>query len=128
MRTREHHYKTYIRKWRLERNNKASASNTLTRSPMEGAKDRYQQCDMVFALQKLRQRTSKDTVFNIRGQERTRRDIEKYWKRKRLTSTRLSPVPATPEGLSYHTPTPVPDEALLGVEDDDVLMDCFRIP
>ncbi|KIX93642.1 uncharacterized protein Z520_10548 [Fonsecaea multimorphosa CBS 102226] len=85
---KEHHYKTQIRKWRLDKKNKQS--------------------DMIFALQKLRQRQGKDTAFLIRGQARSSEEVEHYWKRSRDDPARFSPVPKTPDGMEYGTPSPCP--------------------
>ncbi|OQV07743.1 hypothetical protein CLAIMM_12133 isoform 1 [Cladophialophora immunda] len=63
---------------------------------------------MIFAFQKLQQRQGKDTAFLIRGQTRSRKDVEHYWKRCRLDPASLSPVPNTPDGMEYRTPSPSP--------------------
>ncbi|KIW96853.1 uncharacterized protein Z519_02244 [Cladophialophora bantiana CBS 173.52] len=83
---RECHYKTYIKKWRLDKKN--------------------QQSDMIFAFQKLRERQGMDTTFLIRGQLRSRENVEHYWKRTRLNPACFSPVPHTPDGVEYRTPSP----------------------
>ncbi|OAP56855.1 hypothetical protein AYL99_08967 [Fonsecaea erecta] len=82
----EHHYKTYIRKWGVDKKNKQS--------------------DMEFAIQKLRQRQGKDTTFLIRGEPRSRKDVEHYWRRKRCSPPASSTVPNTPNGVDYRTPSP----------------------
>ncbi|EXJ63100.1 hypothetical protein A1O7_03545 [Cladophialophora yegresii CBS 114405] len=81
------HYKTYIKNWGLDKRNKQS--------------------DMLFAFQKLQERHGKDTIFSIRGQKRSRHDVEHYWKRRRLNPAEFSP--ATPGGATYRTPSPCPD-------------------
>ncbi|EXJ71912.1 uncharacterized protein A1O5_04413 [Cladophialophora psammophila CBS 110553] len=82
----ECHYKTYIKKWRLDKKNKQS--------------------DIIFAFQKLQERQGKDTAFLIRGQLRSRENVGHYWKRTRLNPARFSPVPHTPDGVEYRTPSP----------------------
>ena len=61
---------------------------------------------MVFAIQKLRERHGEDTIFSVRGQTRTRGEIERYWKRRRLNPAAFSPIASTPDGLEYHAPGP----------------------
>jgi tetratricopeptide (TPR) repeat protein len=81
---------------------------------------------MAFALQKARERGPRATIFKINGQRRTVGEIEKYWKR---TSKALRPIPATPDGLTYSTPSPGPQtpnvEKDLSVKDADHELSSF---
>ncbi len=61
---------------------------------------------MIFAYQKLLERRGKDTTFVVRGQERTRHDIEHYWTRRHLDPAVFDAAPNTPVGLEYRTPSP----------------------
>jgi hypothetical protein len=63
---------------------------------------------MTFAVHKLYARQGKATIFKIRGQKRSATDIERFWKRKKTRPAPASVCPATPEGLTYHTPSPAP--------------------
>jgi hypothetical protein len=64
---------------------------------------------MVFAGQKIAARTSegKDTMFRIRGQDKTSNEVERYWKRRKIQAENLMPIPSTPPEVRYWTPTPV---------------------
>ncbi|OCT54734.1 hypothetical protein CLCR_02878 [Cladophialophora carrionii] len=81
---------------------------------------------MVFAFQKLQERQGKDTVFSIRGQKRSRHDVEQYWKRKRPNPADFSPIPDTPGGVTYRTPSPCPDEDASGGETEHTVEESVR--
>jgi hypothetical protein len=70
--------------------------------------DIARQSDMVFAAGKIAERESaqKDTIFLIRGQYRTPKDVQEYWRRKQNKPANLPPVPNTPSDIDYWTPAP----------------------
>ena len=61
---------------------------------------------MVFADQVITRRRNlgKETVLTIRGETRTEKDVQKYFKRRKLPPGAFSPVPGTPPGIFYSTP------------------------
>jgi hypothetical protein len=77
---------------------------------------------MVFVLQNYRQRESKDTVFDVRGQQFNISDIEQYWKRKNTDTAALARTATAPDGVSYRTPARVLDTNVLLVESRDVVI------
>ncbi|EXJ67481.1 uncharacterized protein A1O5_09494 [Cladophialophora psammophila CBS 110553] len=101
------HYKTYVKKWGLDKKNKA---NQCLRSfvRLTGLTPRAQEIDMVFAFQKLQSKHGKDTVFKIRGRDRSHRAVEKYWKRRGVNPAQLADIPKTPPCVAYRTPSPCP--------------------
>lgn len=68
---------------------------------------------MVFAGQKMAGRAfqGKDTLFRIRGRDKTSCEVERYWKRRQVYPGDLLPVPSTPPDVRYWTPAPASPEA-----------------
>jgi len=68
---------------------------------------------MVFAGQRLagRRLERKDTLFRIRGTEKTSSEVQRYWRRRQINPEELSPIPTTPPDVEYWTPAPALPEA-----------------
>ncbi|KIW97505.1 uncharacterized protein Z519_01089 [Cladophialophora bantiana CBS 173.52] len=98
---------TYIKKRGLDKKNKA---NQCLRSfvRLTGLTPRAQEIDMVFAFQKLQGRHGKDTVFKIRGRDRSHRAVGNYWKRRGVNPAQFADIPRTPPCVAYRTPSPCP--------------------
>ena len=71
----------------------------------------------------MRKRQDKDTLFTIRGRVVRRQDVEHYWRRKRLKPADLPPVPTTPDGVSYRTPSPFRTSTSPAIETEHVAPD-----
>jgi hypothetical protein len=70
---------------------------------------------MVFAGQRMARRRleRKDTLFRIRGSEKTSSEVQRYWRRRQINPEDLSPIPTTPPDLRCWTPAPALREASL---------------
>jgi len=65
---------------------------------------------MIFAAQMQARRPGKKTIFKFRGRRLSDTDVKQYWSRKEKAPADFSPVPGTPDGMEYRTPTPTPGD------------------
>ena len=68
---------------------------------------------MEFAAKKMADRKAKgkETVFKIRGRDKTSHEVSRYWGRRKDRPEDALPVPSTPPDVRYWTPSPAPLEA-----------------